>query len=140
MRIIIADDDEIVRAFVQRVIEHGSNDAIAAEDGREALELIKVQDPDLLITDLKMPDMDGFQLIEALRALPAHAAIPIICLTSVSDREDVARLIEMKISDYVLKPVRPFDLAERIRTVSLRTAGWKLKRRETPVRARKAIR
>jgi two-component system response regulator ResD len=140
MKILIADDDAVMRAFVQRVVEHSSHDAVVAENGRDALDLVQREDPDLLITDLCMPEMDGFALVEELQKLPRHSLLPVICLSSLNSREDIARLIALGISDYVLKPVKPFDLAERIRTVSLRTAGWKRGRRNTPFRAGKAIR
>lgn len=141
MKILIADDDAVLRGFVQRIVEHASHDAILANDGREALELLPREDPDLLITDLFMPELDGFGLIEAVRALPPYKQMPVICLSSANTREDIARIIALGVSDYVLKPVRPFDLAERIRVVTTRTHGWKKNRRQlTPSKARKASR
>lgn len=130
MKILIADDDAIMRGFVQRIVEHASHDAVLTNDGRQALEAIQREDPDLLITDLLMPELDGFGLIKAVRALPHHEQLPVICLSSANKRDDIARLIALGISDYVLKPVRPFDLAERIRLVALRTDGWKTGRRQ----------
>lgn len=138
MKILIADDDEIVRAFVQRVVEHASHHAVVAEDGRQALALVESVDPDMLITDLRMPEMDGFALIDAVRALPRYARLPVICLSAVNQRDDVARMIQMGISDYVLKPVKPGDLAERIRAVSAREKHWKLDRELDVVTARTA--
>lgn len=141
MKILIADDDAIMRGFVQRVVEHASHDALLAPDGREALALVQSADPDLLITDFFMPEMDGCALVEAIRALPHHKRLPVICLSSLREREDIAKLIALGISDYVLKPVRPLDLADRIRMVLLREGGWKNgRRRETPVKARRATR
>lgn len=141
MKILIADDDAVLRGFVQRIVEHAMHDAILANDGREALELLQREDPDVLITDLFMPELDGFGLIEAVRGLPQHKQMPIICLSSANKREDIARIIALGVSDYVLKPVRPFDLAERIRAVTTRTHGWKTNRRQlTPSKARKASR
>ncbi len=128
MKILIADDDEVVRTFVHRVVEQASHDALLAQDGRQALELVANEDPDLLITDLRMPELDGFGLIEAVRSKPGHETLPIICLSSVNQREDIAKLIARGISDYVLKPVRPYDLAERIRVVTARERNWKATR------------
>lgn len=128
MKILIADDDGIVRALVNRVAEYESHDTLLAEDGRQALELIEREDPDLLITDLRMPELDGFGLIDAVRASERHQYLPIICLSSVNQRDDIESLIEKGISDYVLKPVRTADLAERIRTVTMRERHWKAAR------------
>jgi DNA-binding response OmpR family regulator len=135
MKILICDDDEVIRAFVQRVVEHQRHDALLAANGREALEIVQREDPDLLITDLRMPDVDGAELIKAVRAIPYHEHMPVVCLSSVSSRDDVARLIQLGISDYVLKPVRPGDLAERIRAVLVRERDWKTIRAETRVKA-----
>src|SRR5579884_2629352 len=141
MKILIADDDPIMRNFVQRIVEHASHDAVLADEGRQALDLVQREDPDLLITDLFMPELDGFGLIDAVRALPHHKNLPVICLSSANKREDIARIIALGIADYVLKPVRPFDLAERIRLVASRTHGWKTSRRKpTPAKARKTPR
>lgn len=125
MKILIADDDAIVRAVVVRVAEYESHDTIVAENGRQALELLERKDPDLLITDLRMPELDGFGLIDAVRASDRHRHLPVICLSSVNERSDIEALIEKGISDYVLKPVRVGDLADRIRTVSARERHWK---------------
>lgn len=125
MRVLVADDDEVVRVFVQRVAEHEGHDVLLCEDGRSALDAIQAEDPDLLITDLRMPGMDGFELVRQLRHLPRYRRLPIICLSSISERDDIVRLIEMGISDYVIKPVKPADLADRLRTVTRREQHWK---------------
>lgn len=125
MKVLIADDDAVVRTFVQRVVEHASHEVLLADNGREALEIAQREDPDLLITDIHMPELDGTSLIAALRALPRHARLPIICLSSMSKPEEVSRLIELRIAAYVLKPVRPTDLLARVRAVLLRDRNWK---------------
>lgn len=128
MRTLVVDDDEIVRIFVQRVAEHAGHEVHLATNGREALELVESLDPDLLITDLNMPEMDGFQLIESVRAMPGFKFLPIICLSSVNQRGDIETLIGYGISSYVLKPVKPADLADRLRIVTSRERSWKLSR------------
>ena len=128
MKILISDDDPIIRMFVRRAAEHASHEVVLAEHGREALELLEHEDPDLLITDLRMPELDGFGLIKAVRELPRHSEMPIICLSSVNDRDKIATLIEQGIADYVLKPVRPADFIDRIRAVTPRARGWKAAR------------
>jgi two-component system chemotaxis response regulator CheY len=128
MKILISDDDPIIRMFVRRAAEHALHEVVLAEHGRQALELLESADPDLLITDLQMPELDGFGLIKAVRELPRYSAIPIICLSSVNDREKIASLIEQGIADYVLKPVRPADFIDRIRAVTPRARAWKASR------------
>lgn len=132
MKILIADDDPIVRAVVARVVRQSSDDLIEAENGLDALQAIERDDPDVLITDLQMPVLDGFELVQTVRASVRHRTMPIVCLSSVSDREAIARLAEMGITDYVLKPIRPRDLADRLRTVITKHGRWKLDRDAAP--------
>lgn len=131
MKTLVVDDDEIVRTFVQRVMEHSGYEVHLAEHGRQALDVIESLDPDLLVTDLNMPEMDGYELIQSVRAMPNFKHLPIICLSSVNQRGDIERLIEQGISSYVLKPVKPSDLADRIRIVASRERSWKLSREVT---------
>ena len=139
MKILVVDDDEVVRVFVQRVVEHAGHDVVLAENGREGFEIAQREDPDVVITDLQMPELDGFGLVELLRSAPLHGQMPIICLTSVNHREDVQRMINAGISDYVLKPVRPADLAHRLRLVTQRDGAWKTARLTDSATARTAV-
>src|SRR6185503_14039635 len=107
MRILVADDDAIVRAVVERVVTQASYELLQAEDGAAALRTIEAEDPDLLITDVHMPELDGFGLVEAVRRSARHGAMPIVCLTAENDRESVIRLLGLGITDYLLKPIRP---------------------------------
>ncbi len=128
MKILIADDDPIVRVVVKRVVHQAGFDIIEAENGLDALQAIERDDPDVLITDLKMPVLDGFELVQTLRASARHRALPIVCLSSVSDIEAITRLAELGITNYLLKPIRPRDLADRLRTVTANGGQWKLSR------------
>jgi len=83
-----------------------------------------------------MPELDGFGLIKAVRELPRHTDMPIICLSSVNDRDKIASLIEQGIANYVLKPVRPADFVDRIRAVTPRALGWKASRAGASATAR----
>jgi CheY-like chemotaxis protein len=128
MKILIADDDPIVRAVVERVVRQLSHEALEVQGGLEALQAIERYDPDLLITDLRMPELDGFALIDAIRNSAVFKNLPIVCLSSVNERDEIARLTALGISDYVLKPMRPVELADRLRGVIQRSATWKLDR------------
>jgi two-component system chemotaxis response regulator CheY len=136
MKILISDDDPIIRMFVTRVAKHAAYDVVVAEHGRAALSLLESEDPDLLITDLHMPELDGFGLIEAVKGLPRFAGMPIVCLSSCNDRDQVARLIEQGIAGYLLKPVRPADFIDRLRAVAPRAQAWKAAREDPSITAR----
>ena len=128
MRILVADDDAIVRSVVQRVVAQASHELLQAEDGVEALRAIELEDPDVLITDIHMPVLDGFELVSAVRSSARHRAMPIVCLSAENDRESIVRLAALGITDYLLKPIRPRDLAERLTSVVMRHGNWKLSR------------
>ncbi|HTE45274.1 MAG TPA: response regulator [Gemmatimonadaceae bacterium] len=125
MKILVADDDSVVRTIVARVASDAGYELVEAENGLDAIEALERDDPDVLITDLRMPVLDGFELVQTVRASVAHRAMPIVCLSSVSDREAIMRLAEMGITDYVLKPIKPRDLADRLRAVVAKHGSWK---------------
>jgi two-component system chemotaxis response regulator CheY len=128
MKILISDDDPIIRMFVRRTAEHASHEVVTAHHGRHALEVLASEDPDLLITDLHMPELDGFGLINAIRQLPRHSEMPIICMSSVSDRDEIATLVATGIAGYLQKPVRPREFLDRIEAIAPRAGAWKAAR------------
>jgi DNA-binding response OmpR family regulator len=98
--------------------------------------MLDSEDPDLLITDLHMPELDGFGLINAIRELPRHCEMPIICLSSINDRDEVAKLIATGIAGHVLKPVRPREFLDRIQAIAPRAGAWKAARTNSSSTAR----
>ncbi|TXK84597.1 response regulator [Paenibacillus sp. N3.4] len=105
-KVIIVDDDSIIRKGLSLTIpweQHGFTLVGSARDGEEGLSLIKAMQPDLLITDIRMPYMDGFQLTEAVKEKFPH--IKIIMLTSFDEFELAHRALKLKVFDYLLKPV-----------------------------------
>ena len=127
MKILVVEDDAATRLLVKRIAQQCANLVVEADHGLDALSAIGREDPDLVITDVRMPVMDGHELVAALRGSTTRFALPIICLTSVDIREDIARLIEAGVTDYVLKPVKPLELTQRIRRVMTAHANWRYK-------------
>ena len=82
-------------------------EVIAASDGMEAVELLPSNDVDLIITDLNMPNMDGFKFINMIRENPAYKEIPIIILSSLSGGEEIKRGISCGANSYLIKPFNP---------------------------------
>ncbi len=102
--ILIVDDSATVRKFVSVSLSMQGFTVVAACDGMDALEKLPREKVDLVITDLNMPNMDGFEFIRALRDIPAYHELPVIILSSLGDdvsREAGARL---GVSSYVVKP------------------------------------
>jgi CheY-like chemotaxis protein len=115
-RVLVVDDnrdsaDSLVTAF--GVLGH---EAVAAYGGRDALERIAQADPSLIVLDLSMPEMDGYSLARAIRALPRFAAVPIVALSGFGSDADRTKSREAGFDRHMLKP---FDLADLERMLEL---------------------
>lgn len=89
-------------------------EVITAANGLDGLALIKRDSPDVVFLDVGMPVMGGLELLEALRADPAHARVPVIVMTGTNDRALVGRMIGLGVTDYLLKPFRPDATGPRV--------------------------
>jgi CheY-like chemotaxis protein len=118
MNVLIADDEPMTRSLLRRVLTRDCGCTVSeAADGLAALSSCGSARPDLIITDLRMPVMDGIELLEALRQVPALAAIPVVMMTAAREQGPVHRAIELGVSDYLLKPLQADRVADRLRTV-----------------------
>ncbi len=127
-RILIVDDEARVRQFIRLNLELEGFEVFEASNGLEALEKIKEVLPDLVILDVMMPEMDGFETLELIRET---SGVPVIMLTVRADEADKVRGLELGADDYVTKPFSPRELVSRIRAV--------LRRVDTPATAGGAI-
>lgn len=105
--ILVADDSATIRKFVSTSLAMLGYDVTIAQDGMDALEKLAGRPVDLVITDLNMPNVDGFEFIKSLRELDAYRAIPIIILSSLSSPEDVTRGMALGANSYINKPFEP---------------------------------
>lgn len=117
--------------MVATVLEKRGYTVITAVDGEDALARALVDPPDLLITDVMMPRMDGWALVKALRARPELATLPVIFLTALSSDEDRIRGFRMGADDYVPKPFRFEELDLRVAKTMRRTQAMAQETRET---------
>ena len=101
--ILVVDDALTVRELQRSIFENAGYRVAVATNGEEALTLISEERPDLVLTDVQMPRMDGFQLTEAIRAQPALASVPVIILTSRGSDEDRRRGLECGADGYIVK-------------------------------------
>lgn len=114
MKILIAEDEPSLRENLQWMLELEGFEVLAARDGREALLLAQAHKPDLLLTDLMMPELDGYGLVKALREQPLTATLPIIMLTARADRSDMRTGMNLGADDYLTKPCRRDELLEAV--------------------------
>ena len=116
-KILIVDDNAIGRALLRDTIElEGEYDIVTAKNGVEALEVVKHEKPNLILMDLQMPLMDGYETTLNLKANPEPADIPVVALTAshvMSD--DHQRAMQIGCADYLQKPVARLLLLEKVR-------------------------
>lgn len=112
--ILIVEDEPMMRSFLKRTLE-SEYEIITEENGKYALEwLYKGNLPDLLIVDLQMPEMDGFDFVEYIRRSGFFNRLPIIVLSSRESVEDRLKCFELGANDYLIKPFNPKELKYRI--------------------------
>ena len=117
MKVLVADDDPNVREIIRLYFEKQQFELVVAKDGREALALVETEQPDVLILDVMMPQMDGF---EACREIRKKWDTPIIMLTAKDEEFDRVLGLELGADDYVTKPFSPRELVARIRAIMRR--------------------
>jgi CheY-like chemotaxis protein len=124
-KVLVVDDNASIRHLVRTVLETSGLDltVISAQDGREALTLTEIEHPDLVLLDVSMPDLDGFEVCRRLRATSETAALPVIMLTAMGGEEHVEEGFGSGADDYVAKPFRRNELIARVRRMLERTYG-----------------
>jgi len=115
-RVLIVDDSPIQLKVAISIIEQQGIEVTTASSGHEALDLIRSDPPDLILLDIVMPEMDGFEVCNRIKSSPNHADIPILFLTGRDSSKDTIRAFDVGGSDYVKKPVNPPELLARIKT------------------------
>lgn len=121
LRILVADDDPWILRMVTTVLEKRGYDVDTACDGEEAYEKAIASPPDLLISDVMMPSMDGWSLVKALRGRPEFAFVPVIFLTALGSEDDRIRGFRLGADDYLPKPFRFEELDLRVAKTMQRT-------------------
>lgn len=112
--IMVVDDDDLMIALVRHRLEREGFNVHPFLNGAAAFAAASSVNPDLMILDVKMPEMDGFELLERLRSIPAFEKTPILMLTSMGGENDVVRGLALGADDYILKPFSPVELVARV--------------------------
>ena len=116
-RILVVDDDERILNFLRLKLKASSYDVLTASSGRDGLEQVQAQEPDLIVLDVLMPGMDG---MEMLRELRSFSSVPVIILTAKSEDADRIQGLRLGADDYLPKPFNPDELVARIEAVGRR--------------------
>ena len=113
-KILVVDDTEMNRDMLSTLVEADGHKALLAENGRIGLEMLKAEPFDLVLLDVMMPEMNGYQVLEQLKADANLRAIPVIVLSALDEIGSVVRCIELGAEDYLPKPFDPVLLRARI--------------------------
>ena len=116
--ILIVDDEIVSRYTVEMLLESEGYNLVFAENGEEALKKAIELIPDLMLLDVMMPGMNGFQVCQQLRANPRLAELPVVMVTALDDRESRLRGIEVGADDFMTKPFDQAELRARVRTIT----------------------
>jgi putative two-component system response regulator len=114
--LLIVEDHDILREGLQLLLETEGYRVAAAMHGQDALRQMETITPDLILSDISMPEMDGYAFYEAVRARPEWVAIPFIFLTARGDRDDVFTSRKLGVEDYLVKPIQRHELITTIRS------------------------
>ena len=117
-RILTVDDSKTILAMLSATLSNAGFETIQAEDGLEGLEVLDGCDPDVIVTDINMPRLDGFGFIEGVRSDEKYRAIPILVLTTESDAEKKNRARQIGATGWIVKPFDPGKLIAAIERVT----------------------
>lgn len=132
-KILVVDDDVQTLKLVGLVLERKGYDIIAARQGDQALEKAHAEEPDLIVLDIMMPDIDGYEVSRRLRADPDTADVPILMFTAKSEVQDKVTGFEAGADDFLTKPIHPQELASRVEALLLRSSrGQPQEKPKTP--------
>ena len=120
-KVLVVDDDPVVREVVKRALTREFYEVMVAPNGREALEKIWHDRPDLIISDVRMPEMDGYEFTRRLRRHLTTSLIPLIMLTSANDQESEIQGLDAGADDFITKPVEIPTLLARVATILRRS-------------------
>jgi two-component system alkaline phosphatase synthesis response regulator PhoP/two-component system response regulator VicR len=116
-KILAVDDERHIVRLVEVNLQRAGYEVVTAFDGREALEKVKSENPDLVVLDVMMPYMDGFEVLKNLKADPATAEIPVIMLTAKAQDADVFRGWQSGVDCYLTKPFNPMELLTFVKRI-----------------------
>ncbi len=130
-RILVADDDPLVLTTLRDILATLPASVLEARDGEETVSLAKAEHPDLILLDVMMPRLDGFQVAALLKQEPSTAGIPVVFVSALGTSRDKVRGLDLGAEDYLAKPIDPEELKARVRMILRRVPPSSP--RETPL-------
>jgi DNA-binding response OmpR family regulator len=118
MKILIADDEMIMLKIIELRLKKDGHEVIVTSNGQEALEQIKLQDPDMIIADIMMPFTSGLEIVSEVKQSGLHRKVPIIILSSMGQENVVLEAFNLGADDYITKPFSPNELSMRVKRLA----------------------
>ncbi len=119
-RVLVVEDDPVILRLLEVNFELEGFEVLLAHDGAEGIDLARRQRPDIVISDIMMPNVSGIELVEALKGEDATASIPILLLSAKAQSADLKVGLEAGADDYVTKPFEPLELVDRVQALLAR--------------------
>jgi len=117
-KILIVEDDRFLRELIARKLKNEGYEVMEAVDGEEGLKKIKEEKPDLVLLDLILPGIDGFEVLTRVKEDPVTAQIPVIILSNLGQREEIERGLKLGAIDYLIKAhFTPGEIIEKIKNI-----------------------
>lgn len=121
-RILIADDERDIRDLITFTLNYAGHEVVTASDGEEAYNLARQVLPDLILLDVRMPRMDGYEACEKIKADETTRHIPVVFLSAKGQESEVRTGLDVGAAEYIVKPFAPALLSERVRSILARGA------------------
>lgn len=117
MRILLAEDNPVDRKVMRTLLEKAGHTVFIAHNGKEALKMVKEVDPDLMVLDIIMPMVDGFEVCERVKGIPNLAGIPILVVTVLDDFDTRQQVKHQGLEGYIIKPFDPDKFIKKVNEI-----------------------
>lgn len=122
LNILIADDESLIRIDIKEILEENNYNVVGeAKTGKEVLDFCNRENPDLILLDIKMPEMTGLEVLRELNKNTDYYKVPVIMITAYSDKDFVKEAIELGVFSYITKPIKTNDLLNAIEITKIKS-------------------
>lgn len=120
-KVLVVDDEPDIVDLIKMALTLANFEVTTAENGPATLKILEGLKPDLILLDIMMPQMTGFEVCKKIRSQKALRSVPIIMLTAKGQKQDAEQGLKLGADDYIIKPFDPYDLAEQVRSMIEKT-------------------
>jgi DNA-binding response OmpR family regulator len=124
-KILVAEDERDIRELIGFALRFANFDVVLAENGKQAIEKVSLERPDLILMDVRMPKMSGYEACRRLKKDPATSEIPIVFLSAKGQESEIEQGLDSGAMEYIVKPFGPAELAEQVKDILRRAEASK---------------